>query len=163
MTDKTRRENLGFDDWLAAEMQDPEFRRAYESLEPAYQVARLRLKQGLSQRELAERAGTQQPHIARLESGHSTPSLSFLRRVASAMGGSVQIIIRDPAGRPVADVSDLCERAGHEAFRLRQTRETETMARADHLFARMKERNAGYSDEEVEADLRAADDETRNA
>ena len=111
MKDQSKGKNLDFDDWLAEEMQDPEFRRAYEALEPAYQVARLRLKQGLSQRELAERAGTQQPHIARLESGHSTPSLSFLRRVVSAMGGSVQIIIRDADGRPVADVSDICEHA----------------------------------------------------
>ncbi len=69
------------------------------------------MQQELSQRELAERAGTQQPHIARLESGRSTPSLSFLRRVVSAMGGSVQVIIRDPEGRPVADVSEICERA----------------------------------------------------
>jgi DNA-binding XRE family transcriptional regulator len=101
-------ENLDFDDWLAEELKNSEFRRAYEALEPAYQVARLRLRQGLSQRELAERAGTQQPHIARLESGRGTPSLSFLRRVVQAMGGSVQIIVRDPEGRPVADVSELC-------------------------------------------------------
>lgn len=111
MTEQSRHKNLSFDDWLTEEMKDPEFRRAYEALEPAYQVARLRLKQGLSQRELAERAGTQQPHIARLESGRSTPSLSFLRRVVRAMGGSVQVIIRDSEGRPVADVSEICERA----------------------------------------------------
>ncbi len=68
MTDQARRENLSFDDWLAEEMKDPEFRRAYETLEPAYQIARLRLKQGLSQRELAEQARAPQPNCRRAAS-----------------------------------------------------------------------------------------------
>ena len=68
MTDQARGENLSLDDWLAEEMKGSEFRRAYEALEPAYQVARLRLRQGLSQCELAERAGTQQPNCRRAAS-----------------------------------------------------------------------------------------------
>ena len=52
------------DDLKAQLRQDPEFVREYEALEPEHQVARavlgLRLQQGLSQAELAERAGTKQ-------------------------------------------------------------------------------------------------------
>jgi predicted transcriptional regulator len=74
-------------------LQDPQVRAAYEALEPAYQVARLRLERGLTQKELAQRVGTRQPNIARLESGRGTPSLGLLRRVAEALGGTLVVRI----------------------------------------------------------------------
>jgi len=82
-----------FEDWLEKELQDPEFRQAYEALEPAYQVARLRILRGLTQEQLAERVGTKQPSIARLESGKTAPRLDFLRRVVEALGGKLTILI----------------------------------------------------------------------
>ena len=82
-----------FEDWLEKELQDPEFRQAYEALEPAYQVARLRILRGLTQAELAQRVGTQQPSIARLESGRGEPSLPLLRRVVEALGGKLTVLI----------------------------------------------------------------------
>ena len=81
------------DNYQAEQMQDPEFRAAYETLEPAYQIARLRILRGLTQEQLAEKVGTKQPSIARLESGFSTPSLDFLRRVAEALDAQVEIRI----------------------------------------------------------------------
>lgn len=81
------------DSYLAEQMQDPEFRAAYEALEPAYQIARLRILRGLTQEQLAEKVGTKQPSIARLESGRSTPNLDFLRRVAEALDAQVEIRI----------------------------------------------------------------------
>jgi predicted transcriptional regulator len=80
------------DNYQAEQMQDPEFRAAYEALEPAYQIARLRILRGLTQEQLAEKVG-KQPSIARLESGRSTPSLDFLRRVAEALDAQVEIRI----------------------------------------------------------------------
>ena len=74
-------------------LHDAETRRAYEQLEPAYQIARLRIIKGLTQQELAALVGTKQPSIARLESGRSLPSLSFLKRVADALGAHVEIAI----------------------------------------------------------------------
>ena len=51
-----------WDEFKAELMQDEEFARIYEELEPEYQVARqvmaLRLKRGLSQEQLAEHAAT---------------------------------------------------------------------------------------------------------
>ncbi len=96
--------NVRFEDWSREKMQNPEFRAAYEALEPAYQLARLRIQRGLSQEQLAEKVGTKQPSIARLESGRSTPNLDFLRRVAAALDAQVEIRIvhtgAETAARP---------------------------------------------------------------
>jgi transcriptional regulator with XRE-family HTH domain len=87
--------NIRFEDWLHEQMQNPGFRSAMKELEPAYQVARLRIKQGLTQKELAKLVGTRQSSISRLESGKSQPSLSFLRRVIEALGGQLTIQISE--------------------------------------------------------------------
>ncbi len=63
------------------------------ALEPAYQIARLRILRGLTQEELASMIGTKQPSIASLESGSTEPSLSFLRKVAAALGARVEVRI----------------------------------------------------------------------
>jgi len=85
--------NIRFEDWEAEQMQNPAFRAAAEELEPAYQVARLRIMRGLTQQQLAELVGTKQPSIARLESGKSEPTISFLRRVVEALGGRLEVRI----------------------------------------------------------------------
>jgi transcriptional regulator with XRE-family HTH domain len=54
------------------------------------QMIDLRLKKGLSQRQLAELVGTHQPSISRLEAGR-IGSLSFLQKVASALDASIEI------------------------------------------------------------------------
>jgi DNA-binding XRE family transcriptional regulator len=82
-----------FDDHLAEQLQDPKFREAWEALEPAYQIARLRIMRGLTQKELADLVGTKQPSIARLESGRTEPKISFLRRLAEVMGAELEIRI----------------------------------------------------------------------
>lgn len=45
-----------------------------------------RLEAGLSQRELAERAGVAQPEIARIESGKREPSIPTLQRILAGAG-----------------------------------------------------------------------------
>jgi transcriptional regulator with XRE-family HTH domain len=85
------RKLIDFEEWKAEQMKDPEFRAAYEELEPAYQIARLRILRGLTQEQLANLVGTQQPSIARLESGAQEPSLAFLRKVAAALGSRLEI------------------------------------------------------------------------
>jgi len=89
----TANTNIRFEDWEAEQMKDPEFRAAVEELEPAYQVARLRIMRGLTQEQLAELVGTKQSSIARLESGTTQPRLSFLRRVVEALGGRLEVRI----------------------------------------------------------------------
>lgn len=85
------RKLIALEEWEAAQMQDPAFVAALAELEPAYQVARLRILRGLTQEQLAELVGTKQPSIARLESGASTPTVTFLRKVAAALGSRVEV------------------------------------------------------------------------
>lgn len=80
-----------FKEWQAEQQKDPEFVAAAHELEPGYQVARLRIQRGLSQAQLAEMVGTQQPSIARLENGSSIPSLSFLQRIARALDARIEL------------------------------------------------------------------------
>ena len=80
-----------FEEWEARKIQEPGFEAAAKELEPGYQIARLRILRGLTQTELAERAGTKQPSIARLENGSYLPSISFLNRVANALDAKVEI------------------------------------------------------------------------
>jgi DNA-binding XRE family transcriptional regulator len=87
----TRRKLIRFEDWEAEKLKDVEFIATAEGLEPGYQVARLRILRGLTQAQLAEKVGTRQPSIARLENGSSTPSISFLNKIAEALNAKVEI------------------------------------------------------------------------
>lgn len=53
---------------------------------PAELVKTLRLENGLTQRELAHRAGTSQPAVARIESGAEDVTWTRLRSILAAMG-----------------------------------------------------------------------------
>ncbi len=79
-----------FDDLKARLLEDPDTRAAYKALEPEFAIAReliaARTRAGLNQAELAERMGTSQSTIARLESGRTLPSMRTLSRYASATG-----------------------------------------------------------------------------
>jgi transcriptional regulator with XRE-family HTH domain len=72
-------------------LADPQTRAEFDALTPVYQLIRLRIERGLTQAELAELVGTKQPSIARLERGDSEPSLTFLRKVAAALGARLEI------------------------------------------------------------------------
>jgi len=79
-----------FEDWEAEKIKDPDFLAAAEELEFGYQVARLRMVKCLTQAQLADMVGTRQPSIARLENGTSAPSLSFLTKIAEALGAKIE-------------------------------------------------------------------------
>jgi ribosome-binding protein aMBF1 (putative translation factor) len=77
-------------DFKALLLADPDVRAAYDEMAPEYEIARAvikaRIAAGLTQEQLAQRMGTTQPVIARLESGRAKPSMSTLLRVAKATG-----------------------------------------------------------------------------
>ena len=89
-----------FQEWQKQQNQDPEFVAERLEMEAGYQIARLRMLSGMTQAELAERVGTRQPSIARLESGSRKPSLSFLERIADALDAKVEIKITPRAVQP---------------------------------------------------------------
>ena len=77
-------------------IKDPEIRIKYEEerakSEIALMVKRLREKAGLTQAELAQKIGTSQSVIARLEGGNDTrtPSLSLLSRIAGSCNAALE-------------------------------------------------------------------------
>ncbi|MFC1989827.1 helix-turn-helix domain-containing protein [Chloroflexota bacterium] len=88
-------------------LKDPEFRKEYEELEPEYKLAsaliRLRLAKGLTQEQLAKLLNTKQESIARLESGGSLPSLSTVKKVATALDAELEINLRPKSQSDEAD------------------------------------------------------------
>ena len=71
-------------------MKDPAFRQEYARADEEYALAeamvRARTAANLTQSQLAERIGTTQSAIARLEGGRLSPSVRTLRRYAEATG-----------------------------------------------------------------------------
>lgn len=87
--------DTSFRSYLKEQLKEPDFTREYEALAPEFQlieqIIALRLKRGLTQRQLAERVGTQQPSIARMERSHKTADLAYLGRVAQALDARLEI------------------------------------------------------------------------
>ena len=76
-------------------LKNPKFRQAVKETEPEYQVARAlvlaRVKNDLTQRELAKKMGTKQSVISRVENAKTTPSLSFLKRLARVLNTRLEV------------------------------------------------------------------------
>ncbi len=76
-------------------MKDPKVRHAYLELQPEFAIVRKiiesRVKDGVTQQELAKRMKTKQSAISRLESGQANPSLNFLQRLAKALNTRLEI------------------------------------------------------------------------
>lgn len=84
-----------FEEDLSKRLKNPEFRKAWEETEAEYQLAKklieARLRNKLSQRELAKQIHTSQAAISRIEAMRGNPSLALLKRIAQALGTRVQI------------------------------------------------------------------------
>jgi DNA-binding XRE family transcriptional regulator len=82
------------------EARDPEFKAARHETGPQFEFRRAlleaRIDAGLTQREMAERLGVQQPALARWEAGETMPTLSTLFRVAKALRLDFSITPDDP-------------------------------------------------------------------
>ena len=71
------------------------YEKAGRTIRLACEIRSLREKRGLSQRELAERLGTTQSAVARLEAGNISPSLPTLDKVADALGVELMVSLVD--------------------------------------------------------------------
>ncbi|MFP3041380.1 helix-turn-helix domain-containing protein [Treponema primitia] len=92
----TRITEYKFEDLLEKKMKDVEFRQEYERLDKEFELAeeiiKLRIEKNMTQKDLAQIAGTSQPAIARLESGkYSNISMSFLRKIGKALNAIPEI------------------------------------------------------------------------
>ena len=73
----------------------PGVKATYDVLAPKYALISAMLdarnKKGMTQAEIAERAGTTQSAIARFESGRTNPTLDFASRLSRAVGAKLEI------------------------------------------------------------------------
>ena len=84
-----------FDDMLSKQLQDEEFRKEYEAIQPEMDGIRAivdaRTSQNLTQKELSERTGINQADISKLENGTRNPSVRLIKRLAEVMGMVLKI------------------------------------------------------------------------
>jgi ribosome-binding protein aMBF1 (putative translation factor) len=77
-------------------LRKPTVKAAYDALEPEFAVAdaliKARARAKLTQAQLAERMGTTQPYVAKLESGRAKPTLRTLERIAEATGSRLRFV-----------------------------------------------------------------------
>lgn len=78
----------------ATALKNTEFAKEYETLREEYELARevieLRKKRNMTQKELAAKAGTSQPAIAR------NVGMSFMKKIGKASGAQPEIHIASP-------------------------------------------------------------------
>ena len=76
---------MRYEEYLQRQLEDEEVKKEYEALEPEYQIIRAmldaRIKQDMTQKDLAERTGIDRSDISRLENGTANPSLKILKRI----------------------------------------------------------------------------------
>ena len=86
---------LEWDEFEKELMAKPGFKEAMEETQLEYEVAhaliKARIEKGLTQAEIARRMNTKQSVISRFESARSTPSLTFLKRLAHVLGATLQV------------------------------------------------------------------------
>ena len=103
-------------------------------------MKQLRLEAGLTQAELAARAGVTVETVARLErvlrgrsSANSNPSLETLVRLSSALGVEVSELLSEPSRpRPKDDRISMILRTANPATRRRVLRVAEALVREEH-------------------------------
>jgi len=95
MKRKTARQNQG---WLDKKLANPGFRRGFEEesqkLAIGEQLTRLRREAGLTQAQVAQRAGTTASATSRYENAdYDRYELRTLQRIARACGGRMDIVL----------------------------------------------------------------------
>lgn len=92
---KTKPEFITFEEMKREMFKRPGFKAAYDALGPKYALIGAmmdaRNKKGMTQAEIAERAGTTQSAIARFEAGRTNPTLEFASRLSHALGAKLEI------------------------------------------------------------------------
>lgn len=86
---------MTFDEYLAQQLEDPEFKAEWDALEPEFQIIRGiiegREANNFTQEQFAAATGIDQSNISKLENGTANPSLRTLKRLAAGMGMKLEI------------------------------------------------------------------------
>lgn len=85
-----------FNEFLNKQLDDPEFKKEWDDIQPEMDVIRAimeaRISQNMTQKELAERTGINQADISKLENGTRNPSLKLLKRLADGMDMNLSLV-----------------------------------------------------------------------
>ena len=95
MSNRVAMKERTFDDYLAEQMKDPEFKAEWDRLEPEFAIVEAiyeaRMKKQLSQKQLSELTGIAQADISRMENGNANPSIKTLQRLAEGLGMKLKL------------------------------------------------------------------------
>lgn len=84
-----------FEDFKRESLKDPELKREYDKLGPEFElinkIIEARIHKKLTQKDIADRMGTKQSALARLESGRANPTLAFVQKLATALGTDITL------------------------------------------------------------------------
>lgn len=76
-------------------LKNPQFRKLYEESQLEFEIARAiiraRIEGKITQKQLAQKMNTTQSVISRVEQAKTSPSLSFLKRLADALNATLQV------------------------------------------------------------------------
>ena len=91
-------------------LADPEFRKEYEALGPEFEliesIIKRRAELEMTQKELADKLGTGQAVISRLESGNANPTLASLAEIAKALDADLRIELKPKGNSKVATLAE---------------------------------------------------------
>ncbi len=68
-----------------------------QAIDPTNPLRQARLQAGLTQRKLAELAGTAQSVVARIEAGLTSPTVATMERLLTVAGFQIEVVPRAPA------------------------------------------------------------------
>ena len=84
-----------FNDFLDEQLQDEEFKKEYDDIQPELDVIKAivdaRISKNLTQKELAQRTGINQADISKLEHGIRNPSINLLKKLAEGIDMALKI------------------------------------------------------------------------
>jgi ribosome-binding protein aMBF1 (putative translation factor) len=87
-------------EYINEQMKNPKFKKAWHELDPEFELLasllKARVKEGITQEELARRIGTKQSVISRLERGAlSKATLETLKKIADALDRKLVIKLQE--------------------------------------------------------------------
>ena len=84
-----------FQKYKKKQLSDPEFKAEYERTRPEYEIMHAlvdaRIRQNMTQKELAEKSGVRQSNISRIENGTCSPTIATLEALARGMGKKLTV------------------------------------------------------------------------
>jgi DNA-binding XRE family transcriptional regulator len=101
---------------LAELLKDPEFKKAYDAIQPEYEVERalieLRIRTKQTQKKLADKLDTKQAYISRIEKGGVSPTVNYIAKMADALNADAEIIFRPRGSKEVIKAILVKEKKG---------------------------------------------------